>query len=182
MSYKRWLLVSTAIFVAGLLLGLVTPVDLLMTDEAMAYIGELAEVIVPFSAATAVFIFVKNALVLLFSFALSPLLCLMPVLSLTLNGVVVTLLSGVVIQEESLGFLLMGLLPHGILEIPALIMGQAAALSFGVMVILAIFRREKRAALLPNLKQNLKYLAIAVALFLPAAFIETYVTSWLLIR
>jgi len=85
-----------------------------------------------------------------------------------------------VIQEKSLGFVLVGLLPHGIFELPALILGQAAALSFGTMAVLALFKTERRNLLLPSLKKNLTYLMIALALLLPAAIIETYVTPLLL--
>ena len=85
-----------------------------------------------------------------------------------------------VIQEESLGYLLAGLLPHGIFELPAFILGEAAALSFGTMAIVALFRKEGRNLLLPNLKQNSRYLMIALALLLPAAIIEAYVTPLLL--
>jgi len=85
-----------------------------------------------------------------------------------------------VIQEKSLGFLLAGLLPHGIIELPAFIIGEAAALSFGAMVILVLFKKKERSQLVPSLKQNLRYLMIAFALLIPAAIIETFVTPLLL--
>ena len=67
-----------------------------------------------------------------------------------------------------------------IFELPALILGEAAALSFGTVVIRALFKSERRNLVLPNLKQNLKYLMVAFALLLPAAIIETYITPLLL--
>ncbi len=76
--------------------------------------------------------------------------------------------------------MLAGLLPHGIFELPALILGEAAALSFGAVVILALFKKERRNLIPPSLKRNLRYLMIALALLLPAAIIETYVTPLLL--
>jgi len=126
------------------------------------------------------FIFIKNTSVLLLSFVLSPIFCLVPVLALTANGWLIAFVSTAVVKEKSLGFLLAGLLPHGIFELPALILGQAAALSFGTMAILALVRKERRNLLLPSLKQNLRYLIIACALLLPAAIIETYITPLLL--
>jgi stage II sporulation protein M len=81
-----------------------------------------------------------------------------------------------VVREKSLSFLLAGLLPHGIFEIPALIIGEAAALSFGVAMIVALFTRDRGNRLLPRFKANLKYLLIALALLVPAAIIETFVT------
>ena len=181
MSYKRWIFIAISIFGIGLVLGLVTPsgIDSLISEE-IAALEELGASLVPFSILTLVFIFVKNVVALLVSFVLSPILCLVPILALTANGWLLSFVSASVAQEKSLGYVLAGLLPHGILEIPALIMAQAAALSFGTMTMLALFKKEKRKLLLPNFKKNLKYLLIALALLLPAAIIETYVTPLLL--
>ena len=178
MRYKRWVFISIFLFGIGLVSGLATPtgiIDLLAGD--VTALEELAELLEPLPQSyVLVIIFFKNVSALLFSFALSPILCLIPVLALTFNGWLLGLVSTTVLQEESLGYLLGGLLPHGIFEIPALIMGEAVALSFGTAVILALFKKEERKRLLPNLRQNLRYLLIALALLLPAAIIETYVT------
>jgi len=181
MSYKRWIFIAISIFGIGLVLGLVTPsgIDSLISEE-IAALEELGASLVPFSVLTLVFIFVKNVVALLVSFVLSPILCLVPILALTANGWLISFVSASVAQEKSLGYVLAGLLPHGVLELPALIMAQAAALSFGTMAMLALIKKERRSLLLPNLKQNLKYLLIALALLLPAAIIETYVTPLLL--
>lgn len=182
MSYKKWVFVAIFLFVAGLIFGLVAPAGIasLIFGDIEDALREISGIVVPFSALTVIFIFFKNALTLLLSFALSPIFCLLPVLSLIINGLVIVLVSRVVIQQESLRYLLVGLLPHGIIEIPAFIIGEAAALSFGTMVILALFKKRGRELLLPRLKQNLRYLVIALALLLPAAIIETYVTPLLL--
>lgn len=178
MSYRRWLLVAIFLFGIGLLAGLATPIstdDLLAEDTAA--LGELIDFfgLLPQSSAL-VFIFIKNVTAVLTSFVFSPIFCLAPIMALSFNGWLIGLVSTVVIEQESLGYLLAGLLPHGIFELPALIMGEAAALSFGAAVVMAVFQRARRKELLPNLKQNLKYLVIAGALFLPAAIIEVYVT------
>ena len=101
-------------------------------------------------------------------------------MALTVNGWLIAFVSAAVVQEESLGFVLAALLPHGIFELPALILGQAAALSFGTAAMLALFRRGGENRLIPSLKQNLKYLLLALALLLPAAIIEAYITPLLL--
>ena len=181
MSYKRWILVAVSIFSIGLILGLVTlPSVTSFISRELDVLEEFGGNLVPFTFLTAILIFAKNVLAMLVSFFLSPILCLTPILALALNGCLLSYVSVLVVQEESISYVLAGLLPHGVLEIPALIMAQAAALSFGTMTMLAIFKKEKRQLLLPNFKQNLKYLAIALALLLPAAIIETYVTPLLL--
>jgi stage II sporulation protein M len=180
MSYRRWVFIASSLLVIGLVVGLTTPVDNELFSEYIAPFEGLGSILAPFSFLTAIFIFLKNTSALLLSFVFSPILCLSPILSLTINGWFIGLVSVEVVQKESIGFLLAGLLPHGVFEIPALILGQAAALSFGMMVMLALLKKEKRSLILPALKQNLRYLAIAVILLLPAAIIETYVTPLLI--
>ncbi len=182
MSYKRWILIAIFLFGIGLALGLAPlPSTPTIISEDIAAVEELAGLLASLPLPVVVLIiFIKNAVVLLISFLFSPILCLVPILILIVNGWVLSLVSVVVVQETSPWFLLAGILPHGIFELPAFIIGEAAALSFGVMAIMALFKRERRNQLLSNLKQNLKYLAIALALLVPAAIIETYVTPLLL--
>jgi len=181
MRYKLWVLIAVGLFVVGIVAGLVIsatmPAGIVgLFSEELSALEELGTIFSPFQATTAIFIFLKNVSALLFSFIFSPILCLLPVLALVLNGSLLSFISVIVVQEESLGFILAGLLPHGIFEIPALIIGEAAALSFGAMVIIALISRKRRNRLLPNLKQNLRYLLLAFALLVPAAIIETFVT------
>ncbi len=182
MSYKRWIFIAIFLFGVGLVFGLTTPTGfatLISKDiDALKELGEFLASRPP--ALIAIFIFTKNASALLLSFALSPIFCLVPAIALFFNGSILGVISVIVSQEKSVGFVLAGLLPHGIFELPALIMGEAAALSFGAVVILALFRKERRNLLLPSLKRNLRYLMVALALLVPAAIIETYVTPLLL--
>jgi len=178
MSYKRWLLIAIFLFGSGLLLGLAAPTSIVaLTAGDIAALEELAKFLSSLpQPAVLMVILTKNVSALLISLVFSPIFCLAPVLALTVNGWLLGLVSITVIEENSLGLLLAGVLPHGIFELPALIMGEAAALSFGTAVILAVFKKERRNLLLPSLKQNLRYLVIALALLVPAAIIETYVT------
>ena len=180
MNYKWWILVALFLFGVGLVIGLVTPTEASLPYEYIAGLKELSSILVPFSPVTAIIIFFKNISAMLISFVFSPVLCLAPVLALTANGWLIGFISVAVAEKESLGYVLVGLFPHGILELPALIMAQAAALSFGTMAILVLFKKERRNLLLPHLYRNLRYLIIACALLLPAAIIETYVTPLLL--
>ena len=177
MSYKRWIVVAVCLFGIGFGIGLAMPTGLTdLLSEELAALGELGARLAPFQIFTAIFILVKNISAVLLSFMLSPILCLFPVMALIFNGLVISFVSAIVVQEKSIGFVLAGLLPHGIIELPAFIIGEAAALSFGTMVMLALFKKEARGQLPLNLRRNLRYLVITFALFLPAAIIETYVT------
>ena len=182
MSYKRWTFVAIFLFGIGLALGSVPLFNVadVMSQDLIA-LQELANRLatLPQFVIFAI-IFIKNALTVMLSFALSPILCLMPILSLVLNGVILGFVSVTVAEQESVGFVVAGLLPHGIFEIPALIISQTAGLSFGAMAIQALFQKRKRSLLVPNLRQNFRYLLIALALLLPAAIIETYITPLLI--
>jgi len=182
MNYKRWIFVAIFLFGIGLAFGFTTPTGIAsLISQDIAALEEFSGILISLPLPlTAILIFIKNVSALVISFALSPILCLAPILALTINGWLIAWVSTAVIQEKSLGFVLVGLLPHGIFELPALILAQAAALSFGTMAILALVKRKRRNLLLPTLKQNLKYLLIALALLLPAAIIETYLTPLLL--
>ena len=184
MNYRTWLFISAGLFIFGLFLGLLVPTEGagLFLEEAAA-LDEMAGIIAPLpQIAVFIFILLKNISVIVLSFVMSPLLCIIPVITLVINGGVIGLVSAIIVEEESLPFLLAGILPHGILELPALIMGEAVALSFGIAVLQGIFGKDKRDSIKSNVKNNLKYLAISAGLFLAAAIIETFVTPILLDR
>ena len=128
MSYQYWIYIATGLFGIGIALGLLIPVATAdLFGEELTVLEELAAVLGPFQITTAAFIFVKNVSALLVSFVFSPFLCLPPALALSVNGWLLSFVSVAVVQEESIGLLLAGILPHGIIEIPALIIGEAAA-------------------------------------------------------
>ena len=178
MNYKSWIFVAILLFVASMLIGWGMPGSTTsLLAEDIAALQDLSSMLASLPPAVmAIIIFAKNAVALLLSFVLSPILCLMPLLALTANGAIIGLVSARVIEQESLGFLLAGLLPHGIFELPAFIMGQAAALSFGSLAIVSVFKVETRSQLWPHFKRNLRYLTIALGLLIPAALIEAFIT------
>jgi len=181
MRYRWWIVITIALFGVGIAFGLADPLNLasLLSDE-LVYLGELGGILVPFTFTMFIFIFIKNVVTLLFSFIFSPLLAIIPVVTLLLNGWLLGLVSAMVTEQQSLGYVLAGILPHGVIELPALFIGEAAALSFGIMAVMALFKKEKRGLFLPSLRQNLRYLGLALVLMLPAAAIETYLTPLLL--
>jgi stage II sporulation protein M len=180
LRYRWWIVIAIALFGIGIAFGLADPLNLasLLSDELIS-LEELGGILAPFTFTMFIFIFLKNVVTLLFSFAFGPIFCIVPVATLLLNGWLVGLVSTVVTEQESLSFVLAGLLPHGVIELPALFIGEAAALSFSIVAITALFKKEKRGLFLPSLMQNLRYLTLAVALMLPAAAIETFLTPLL---
>jgi stage II sporulation protein M len=172
---KKWIIIASIIFIIGLLVGIFTPgYELFASTD---YLEDLSETLGPLSSfGLFIVILIKNIFALLLCFIFSPFLCILPVFSLFINGWLISFVGNIISQEESLAYYLVGILPHGIVEIPALIIGQAAALSLGTMTIAAIFSKEKREALFANLRGNLKYLGIVILLLVVAAIIEAFIT------
>lgn len=185
MRFRFWVLISGGLFIIGIVAGIVfsntmtASISELFSEQAST-LEDIVAGLAPYQLTTAVFIYLKNATAVVISFLFSPFLCLVPVLALLFNSAFLTYIAAIVVQEESLGWLLAGLLPHGIFEIPALIIGEAAALSFGVAMIVALFTRDRGNRLLPNFKMSLKYILLALALLVPAAILETFVTPLLI--
>lgn len=166
------------VFAAGIMAGLVMPLG---SSEAVSRelesLSELSRYLLslpPFF--TALFIFIRNAIVLVLSFLFSPVLCLVPLLTLFANGSFLSYVAVTVARERSLGFVLAGLLPHGVIEVPAMILGEAAALAFGAGVLLSLFRGKGFGLMFASLRANGKLLLIAIGLLLPAAFVEAFIT------
>lgn len=102
----------------------------------------------------------------------------LPILSLASNAIVVGLM-GAVYQMNGMGWipLLVGILPHGVLEIPAFILGVTLGVHICFKLVKTILRK--------NFKGEFKQAIIAsvrifffwmVPLFIVAAFIEAFLT------
>lgn len=175
MSYRWWLLTTISLFTVGLVFGLVN-YSPSTADTQISGLQWFLEWLVSLPRPLlALGIFLKNLLVVLVSMAFSPLLLIQPVIVLILNGWIIGTLSVAVVQEQSIWYLLAGLLPHGILELPALFMGEALAFSFGYTILRALFKGET-ADLVSRLKHDLRLLVPITILFFIAAIIETYIT------
>jgi len=175
LKFIHCLFLAVALFIGGFLSGLLAPVPITNNiTGSLNPLQSLAEHIYSlpiFLGALA--IFAKNAFAVGFSFIFSPLLCLVPVITLLANGWILGYISLVTTQQTSFGYVLAGLLPHGIIELPAVIIGEAAALSFGTTLIAYLITQRKPVT---SFKTNLKYLIISILLLLPAAFIERFIT------
>ncbi|NLL90140.1 MAG: stage II sporulation protein M [Dehalococcoidales bacterium] len=178
---KKWIIISSFIFICGLLIGIIYPsIDFF---SSLDYLIELADNVSHLSSfGLFLFFMINNIFKIIMSFIFSPLLCILPLLSLFVNGWMIANVGYFIvdIHQYSIGYYILGLLPHGIFEIPALIIGQAAALSVGTMVIAAVFIKERRAKLFIHLRENLKYLGFVVLLLIVAAGVEAYITPSIL--
>jgi stage II sporulation protein M len=179
LGIKKWVIISSVLFSLGLLFGVLSPgIDAL---ASLDYLMEIADSTATLSSfGLFLFIIINNVFKMILSFVLSQLLCIFPILSLVMNGWIISNVGHLFAEQYSVGFFMLGILPHGIIEIPAFIIGQAAALSLGSMAIAAVFIQEKRPELFQNLRKNLKYIGIVIVLLIIAAGIEAFITPSIL--
>lgn len=124
-----------------------------------------------------------SGIVILFGFFFG----LIPLFFLITNGILLGYVAANQLEGETLFHLLVGILPHGIIEIPAFVLACAVGLRFGFLMIESLgslFNLERRVRYQLKLRAFLKLLipllAIIVVLMLLAAIIESTVTIELL--
>ena len=172
--YRRWLrlyvplaaLVLAASAAVGFLLGSAVPVDALPTAGGGG----------PFPALTTVDLAVNNliAMVALSLGAVS--LGLVTLLGLVLNGLLIGAVVGIAVQQADPLFVAALIVPHGVLEIPALLLASAIGLRFGRLTVRYIRGLEDRLVVRRDLREAGWLLAVSALLILVAAYIEANIT------
>lgn len=178
---KFWFLGVSVLFAVCLTAGLRLPAPDNLVESTLGDFSTLFEMLADLPPILmALFIMVNNAITLLFSFGFAPLLGLVPIFVVGFNGWLIGVVVAGIIQTQGVGYVVRGLLPHGIIEVPAFLFAEAVALSFAVTLLTCLFKAEKRPQLFPSFVRHVKMLGIATALLVPAAFIEVFVTTRLI--
>lgn len=101
-----------------------------------------------------------------------------PLWSLTSNALIIGIVGGVYqMNGYSILAFLVGILPHGVLEIPAFLLGITLGLEICYKLVLLILRRIHKEEMKQTIKNALTiYILWMVPLFFIAAIIETYIT------
>lgn len=106
---------------------------------------------------------------------------ILPAAIILVNGFTVGIVAEYTIKNEGLLFLLTGLLPHGIVEIPIILLGAGVGFCSGITAYRALLKRVS----FDTFRQSFIgaawiFFLVAVPLLLLAAILEVYVTSPLL--
>lgn len=124
-------------------------------------------------------IFLNNAFVSLLFLVLGLALGVLPVLFIAFNGYVVGVIAYLVGQERGLLFILLGLLPHGILELPMVFLAASIGLRLGHQVFSALIGRPTQ--IKREFKEGLTfYFHWILPVLLVAAIIEAFITPFIL--
>ncbi|MFC3772762.1 stage II sporulation protein M [Paenibacillus sp. GCM10012303] len=132
------------------------------------------------------FIFLNNAIKSVLIIFAGIFFGVLPIGFLLINGMVVGYLAELQANAGELGFFFKAIVPHGIIEIPAIIVACAYGIKFGAIMakgMLRLFSSQGRNAFAADLEQFLKItvplVILLVGSLLAAAIIESTITPWI---
>ena len=102
-----------------------------------------------------------------------------PLLFIFANGLILGIIGYAIVRDYGIWFFLAGILPHGVLEIPAVILSVALGVKLGLAVLGKFKHREV------SVKETLlscirSYLFVVLPLLAIAAFVESHITPLIL--
>ena len=172
----RTLLTASALFAVTVVLGIFTPLDSFL-GMGQEFEDFLEPLLTASPALLLLFIFLNNAAKALGVVVLGILLGLPGVLFVTVNGFVIGAVVSAVESAKGLKYIVAGLTPHGIIEIPMLLLATALSFMVGWESFKWLSHKESRveAQLLASVNLYLKVVLPGLAV---AALIEMFVTPW----
>jgi stage II sporulation protein M len=189
-TMRHYLIFSCVIMLAGIVVGATNPGFDSFIQGQMAGLQQMADTIDNSSNPTLwfmVFIFFNNAIKSIIVMYLGAILGIVPFIFLAINGMMIGYIASITASQggDAMLTLMKGLLPHGIIEIPAIIIACAYGFRFGAMMFkgigsLAIKRPGWGKDLEQFVMRTLPAMVFIVGLLLIAAVIESTFTLWLL--
>ena len=172
----RNLILATGIFFVSLVLG--TLIGQNMVEGLMGQFGAVLEPLASMgnlSILLFLIIFINNAIKALGLVFLGILLGLPPLLFIGLNGFILGGLGSALESVNGWRYVIAGFVPHGVIEIPVILLATALGLTLGMESLKWLVRRESRVKL--QLSDCLKvYLRLILPGLAVAAVIEVFVT------
>jgi len=174
--YRRWLrlyvpvaaLVLGVSTVAGFLLGSAVPIASLPTVDG----GGTG----PFPPLTTVDLAVNNLVAMLALLLGAVSVGLVTILGLVLNGLLIGAVVGIAVQQVDVLVVAMLIVPHGLLEIPALLVASAVGLRFARLTVRYIRGLEDTLVTRRDLREAGWLVAVSALLIVVAAYIEANIT------
>jgi len=121
-------------------------------------------------------IFANNAFKCLIVIVLGLALGIAPLVFVLANGLILGIVIGVTLKSTSLLYVLVGVVPHGVIELPMVFVSAAIGLKLGVDMLRALL--GKNVNVVDKLVESLMiYLVWIFPLLFLAAFVETFVTG-----
>jgi stage II sporulation protein M len=171
------LLVTVVLFIVCLSFGLVSPPS--QSDTMLAGLTETVEQLLSLNPyVLLIVIFLNNAIKALVAMVLGIALGILPLLFICFNGYLMGLVVAALGPTTSPLVIIAGLLPHGIIEIPVILLSSAMGVAIGFESFKWLVKRES--AVKSRLRWCLGiYLKWFVLALLVAAIIEVFLTPLL---
>jgi stage II sporulation protein M len=175
---RLYILAAVAIFVAFYALGYLVAVS--VPEVSDTFMSSFKEEVTPLKELSPVGlmlgIFANNAVKCLLVIILGIAFGIVPAFFMLANGLVLGIVIGVTMARTSLLYVLVGVVPHGLIELPMVFISAAIGLKLGVAALRALF--GKKDGLKDKIVEGLLIYAVWIfpLLFL-AAFVETFVTG-----
>lgn len=181
---RPYLVTSLILFGVGLVVGLM--IVNRFPQMAETFESSLASFITVFRGLPkfklAAAIFVNNSVKTLAMMLLGTLLGVIPAFFLIVNGAALGMVLSLSGQTRGVWVSLLSVLPHGILELPAVILGTAIGIMMGTSIARKLFAKSTN-KIGSELGSALKFFCcVIVPLLLVAAVVEAYVTPVLASR
>ena len=178
---KFYILLSSFVFVSGILTGYSFVRD--FPEETREIIEELKKLFASGEEMTQfqIFLFIleNNITKLLMMLLLGIFAGIIPLFASFANGMILGIFACLVSESLSWEFFLVGILPHGVIEIPVLILATAIGIRIGKVALWRLF--GGKVGIKKELAKALKFYIIVLApLLILAAAIEAFITSVML--
>jgi stage II sporulation protein M len=177
---KKYILFSSYIFTISVLSGYIIAQN--YPSETQILIEEMKSMFLFEEEVTSLqiffFIFENNVTKLFIILPLGIFAGLIPLFSVFAK-LILGVFAQVVSEEISWTFFLLGIMPHGIIELPVLVVSSAIGIRIGKVAIWRLF--SKKESLISEFSKALKFFVlILIPLLFLAALIEAFVTTLLL--
>lgn len=176
-SLRKYLWVVVGIFILSLIMGLLVSIKspelsknyLEMFKESFGWIKTLNPIVIM------LLIFLNNALKSVLALVLGIGLGIIPILFVAGNGIIIGMLANTISKEHGALFVVAALLPHGIIEVPAILISAGIGLRLGHKMYPSLL------GLRTDIKKELRdgvgfYIRVILPLLFVAAMVETFVT------
>lgn len=176
-SLRKYIFIITGLFIFSLMIGFLTSVKnpdfsenyLETFKHSFGWIKALPPL------AIMLLIFLNNAFKSLLALVLGVGLGVIPLFFVAGNGIIIGMLADVVSRQKGALFVLAALVPHGIIEVPMILISSGIGLRLGYVMYLSI--RGVKTDIKQELRQGIMfYIKVVMPLIFVAAGIETFVT------
>ncbi|MCE8425941.1 MAG: stage II sporulation protein M [Candidatus Methanoperedens sp.] len=179
-SSTKYIILMTIIFILSMIAGLLVAIKYpgLSAGYLKEFEGSYGWLKTVDPLLIMLVIFANNALKSLAALVMGAALGIIPILFVIGNGMIISILADAVSRQHGTLFVIKALLPHGIIEVPMILISTGIGLRIGHLMFMSFM--GQRADIKKELKMGTGFFLRRIApLLFVAAFIETFVTPYI---